>query len=131
MGMDRRAFLGSSSKVLSAGLLAAGMPAAVEAANQPQTAKRKYRLVATEEAFSIPEQADEFRRVAGLSYSNPDLDMWRGFLNPTAGAPPLLRRLLDFEGERIQIMVADVARRADVRCRYGDEHGDAGERPPG
>lgn len=104
MGMDRRAFLEGSSKLLSAGLLAAGVPADAEAANQPQTAKRKYRLIATEEAFAIPEQVEEFRRVAGLSYSNPDLDMWRGFLNPTAGAQPLLRRLLDLEGERIQIM---------------------------
>ncbi len=104
MSMDRRAFLAGSSTLMSASLLAAGVPAAAEAANQPQTAKRKYRLIATEEAFSIPEQVDEFRRVQGLSYVNPDLDMWRGFLNPTPGAPPFLRRLLDLEGERIQIM---------------------------
>jgi 5-carboxyvanillate decarboxylase len=106
MSMDRRAFLADSSKLLSASMLAAGIPAAAEAANQPQTAKRKYRLIATEEAFSIPEQADEFRRAQGLSYSidNPDLDMWRGFLNPQPGASPFLRRLLDLEGERIQIM---------------------------
>ncbi len=104
MSVDRRAFLAGSSRLLSASLLAAGIPAAAEAENQPQTAKRKYRLIATEEAFSIPEQADEFRKIAPIAYSNPDLDMWRSFVNAPPGASPLLRRLLDLEGERIQIM---------------------------
>ena len=104
MSVDRRAFLAGSSRVLSASLLAAGIPAAAENENQPQTAKRKYRLIATEEAFSIPEQADEFRKIAPIAYSNPDLDMWRSFVNAPPGASPLLRRLLDLEGERIQIM---------------------------
>jgi 5-carboxyvanillate decarboxylase len=104
MAFNRRRFLEGSSKLVSAGLLAAAMPAGAESANHPQATGRKYRLVATEEAFSIPEQTEEFRRVAGLAYSNPDLDMWRNFLNPTPNAPPLLRRLLDLEGERIQIM---------------------------
>lgn len=104
MSVDRRAFLAGSSKLLSASLLAAGIPAAAETENQPQTAKRKYRLIATEEAFSIPEQADEFRKIAPIAYSNPDLDMWRSFLNPQPAATPLLKFLLDLEGERIQIM---------------------------
>jgi len=50
---------------------------------------RKYRLIATEESFSIPEQADEFRRIAKIAYSNPDLDMWRSFFDPVPNAPPL------------------------------------------
>jgi 2,3-dihydroxybenzoate decarboxylase/5-carboxyvanillate decarboxylase len=104
MSVDRRAFLAGSSRLLSASLLAAGVPAAAEAENQPQTANRKYRLIATEEAFSIPEQADEFRKIAPIAYSNPDLDMWRSFVNAPPGSSPLLRRLLDLEGERIQIM---------------------------
>ncbi len=102
--MDRRAFLADSSRLLSASMLAAGIPAAAEAASEAQTAKRKYRLIATEEAFSIPEQADEFRKIAPIAYSNPDLNMWRSFVNAPPGASPLLRRLLDLEGERIQIM---------------------------
>jgi 5-carboxyvanillate decarboxylase len=99
--MNRRKFLGSSSALLSAGALST---ASAIAAGLPGKPTRKYRLIATEEAFSIPEQADEFRRIAGIAYSNPDLDMWRSFMNPTASAQPLLRRLLDLEGERIQIM---------------------------
>jgi predicted TIM-barrel fold metal-dependent hydrolase len=101
MGMNRREFLEDTSKVLSAALIAG---ASAAAAAQAPNAARKYRLIATEEAFTIPEQADEFRRVRALAYSNPDLDMWRAFLAPAPGAPPLLRRLLDLEVERIQIM---------------------------
>ena len=104
MGMDRRKFLEDSSKMVSAGLIAGAAVAAAEAATQATKSARKYRLIATEEAFSIPEQVDGFRHAAELSYSNPDLDMWRAFLKPASGAPPLLRRLLDLEGERIQIM---------------------------
>jgi 5-carboxyvanillate decarboxylase len=101
MDMNRRKFLESSSALLSAGALSA---ATAMASEEPAKPARKYRLIATEEAFAIPEQVDQFRKIAGIAYSNPDLDMWRGFLNPVAGAPPLLRRLLDLEGERIQIM---------------------------
>ena len=101
MGMNRREFLGASSALLSAGALDAAAAKASEPAARPA---KKYKLIATEEAFSIPGQADEFRRIAGIAYSNPDLDMWRGFLNPVPNAPPLLRRLLDLEGERLQIM---------------------------
>lgn len=103
MGMNRRDFLEDSTRVLSAGMMA-GAAVATNAVAQGLRPGRKYRLIATEEAFSISEQADGFRRVATLNYSNPDLDMWRGFFNPTPGAQPLLRRLLDLEGERIQIM---------------------------
>jgi 5-carboxyvanillate decarboxylase len=101
MKMNRREFLGSSSALLSAGAIGAAAAVASEPAAKPA---RKYRLIATEEAFSIPEQADEFRRIAKIAYANPDLDMWRGFFDPAPGAPPLLRRLLDLEGERLQIM---------------------------
>ena len=109
MSMNRREFLEGSSKVLSVGLLAGKPLTAAESAVQTPKSFPKYRLIATEEAFSIPEQTDEFRRVAGLSYSNPDLDMWRSFLNPAAGAPPLYRRLLDMEEERIQIPPGPIA----------------------
>ncbi len=101
MEMNRREFLGASSAFLSASAIGAKAASGSEPAARPA---KKYKLIATEEAFSIPEQRDEFRRIAGIAYSNPDLDMWRGFLNPAPNAPPLLRRLLDFEGERIQIM---------------------------
>lgn len=103
MAMNRREFLGASTAFLSAS--AVGAAAANAHASEPAARPaRKYKLIATEEAFSVPEQADEFRRIAGIAYSNPDLDMWRSFFNPAPNAPPLLRRLLDLEGERLQIM---------------------------
>lgn len=104
MSMNRRKFLEDSSKIISAGLVAGAAGTAAGSAAQAPKSGRKYRLIATEEAFSISEQVEGFRHAAELSYSNPDLDMWRSFLAPAAGAPPLLRRLLDLEGERIQIM---------------------------
>lgn len=113
MRIGRREFLEGSSKLVSAGVLAAGAGAAAgssgsavaeSATGDGQTSKRKYRLIATEEAFAIPEQVDEFRKIASIAYTNPDLDMWRNFLKPVPNAPPLVRRLLDLEGERIQIM---------------------------
>jgi 5-carboxyvanillate decarboxylase len=104
MKMNRREFLEDSSKMVLAGLMAGGMVGAGKTAAQTKGGKRKYRLIATEEAFTIPEQADAFRRVATGAYSNPDLDMWRGFLVSDSNAPPLLRRLHDLEGERIEIM---------------------------
>ena len=103
MAMNRREFLGASSAFISASAI--GAAAANASASEPAARPaRKYKLIATEEAFSIPEQRDEFRRIAGIAYSNPDLDMWRSFLKPAVNAPPLLRRLLDLESERLQIM---------------------------
>jgi 5-carboxyvanillate decarboxylase len=104
MKMNRRKFLENSSKSVSASMIAGSTLAAGKAAIQAGAGNRKYRLIATEEAFTIPEQADEFRRVAALAYSNPDLDMWRSFLVPDSDAPPLLRRLHDLENERIEVM---------------------------
>jgi 5-carboxyvanillate decarboxylase len=104
MSMNRRDFMKDTLMMLSAGLIAGRAANAAEGAIQAVKSGRRYRLIATEEAFTTPGQADEFRRVAALSYSNPDLDMWRGFLVPEQDAPPLLRRLHDLDGERIQIM---------------------------
>jgi 2,3-dihydroxybenzoate decarboxylase/5-carboxyvanillate decarboxylase len=100
--MNRREFLEGSSAILAASALTASSSA--EALAPTPKPNRKYRLIATEEAFSIPEQADEFRKFERIAYFNPDLEMWRGFLRPAANASPLLRRLLDLEGERIEIM---------------------------
>ena len=93
--MNRRKFLESSSMMLSAGALGA-------AAGAPQSSKpgKKYRLIATEEAFASPEQLESFRHEAASMWHDPDVNMWRTFLaNET-----LLRRLLDFEKERLGIM---------------------------
>jgi 5-carboxyvanillate decarboxylase len=94
MKMDRRKFLGSSSMLLSAGALGAANAAGA------RMAPHKYRLVATEEAFSTPEQVDSFRRMGATEWNDPDVVMWRSFLHNDL----LLRRLLDFEHERLTIM---------------------------
>jgi 5-carboxyvanillate decarboxylase len=99
MGLTRRRFVHSCSA-----LVTAAAAASVETPSAQVAPARKYRLVATEEAFAIPEQIEAIRRVTRLLNSNADLEMWRGFLSPPAGAPPLLRRLLDLDGERIEIM---------------------------
>src|ERR1019366_8278220 len=96
MKVNRRKFLESSSMLLSAGALGA---ATGYAAPAPKPGK-KYRLIATEEAFASPEQVESFRREAATQWHDPDVNMWRGFLaNET-----ILRRLLDFEKERLGIM---------------------------
>jgi len=96
MKVNRRKFLESSSMLLSAGALGA---ATGYAAPAPKPGK-KYRLIATEEAFASPEQVESFRRGAATQWHDPDVNMWRGFLaNET-----ILRRLLDFEKERLGIM---------------------------
>ena len=102
MRMNRRDFLEGSSKVLSASLLAggaAGVAAVGAAADVPKPGK-KYRLIATEEAFATPEQAKFFRGAAASEWHDPDVNMWRSFLTNE----PLLRRLLDLEQERLGIM---------------------------
>ena len=96
MKMIRRRFLENSSVLLSASALAA----APGAAGQPQKPSRKYRLVATEEAFATQEQADFFRNAKDSVWNDPDVDLWRHFL----GSEVLMRRLLDVDQERISIM---------------------------
>lgn len=95
MKINRRKFLENSSMLLSAGALGA----AAGAAAPPKPAKN-YRLIATEEAFASPEQANFFRSVAATEWHDPDVNMWRGFLDNE----PLLSRLLDLEKERLAIM---------------------------
>lgn len=59
------------------------------------------RRIATEEAFSVPEQMDAMRKVvAAASEYHPDLYLW----NITLGGGVIHDRLLDLDGERIDIM---------------------------
>ena len=96
MIINRRKFLESSSLLLSASAL----DAAAGAAEQPQKPSRKYRLVATEEAFATPEQVDFFRKAKDTMWNDPDVDLWRVFFS----TPVIMRRLLDVDHERISIM---------------------------
>ena len=97
--IDRREFIASSSLALSAAAL--GTVTAVTAdAEQPAQPKRKYRLIATEEAFASPEQVEYFRKAENSAWTDPDIELWRHFLNN----PTILRRLQDLEQERLSIM---------------------------
>jgi 5-carboxyvanillate decarboxylase len=97
MTMDRRKFLESSSVLLSAAALGAAAAPAADAAPAPG---RKYRLVATEEAFSIPEQVEVFQQCRKTMWHDPDVEQWAIFLGQAA----LMGRLLDVDHERLSIM---------------------------
>jgi len=62
---------------------------------------KRFRKIATEEAFSIPEQMDAMRELVKKSDAyDPDLFLW----NFMARGGQLTDRLLDLEGERLKIM---------------------------
>jgi 5-carboxyvanillate decarboxylase len=67
--------------------------------------KRSVRLFATEEAWAFAGQVERLRKLADHPGDDPDLVMWARFLN--ASNQTLLRRLLDIDGERLQIMDAN------------------------
>ncbi len=95
--VNRRTFLENASLLLPAGALGA---ASARVAEQPQKPSRKYRLVATEEAFATPEQVEFFRKAKETTWNDPDVELWRYFLETEI----LMRRLLDVDHERISIM---------------------------
>jgi 5-carboxyvanillate decarboxylase len=66
-------------------------------------AKRKhYRRIATEEAFSIPEQMDAQRElVAAATDYDPDLFLWKIQTDPSG---PVYHKLLDLFDQRLQTM---------------------------
>lgn len=88
---------------LTAGTLANATESRAAEAASPgaaEMAPHKYRLIATEEAFATPEQVESFRHMAATEWNDPDVVMWRAFLNNK----PLLDKLLDLEHERLSIM---------------------------
>ena len=101
MSIRRRAFLGGSS----AAFTAAAVPSlAAPGAKLP----KRLRKIATEEAFTTPELAQAWREIARSSPSkNLDLPFIKSiFDDPKPGSirDDFRRRLLDLEGERLQIM---------------------------
>jgi predicted TIM-barrel fold metal-dependent hydrolase len=66
----------------------------------------KYRRIATEEAWQIPEILQEMRALAAGPMQDPDLVLWRILLGDTAPSRETVRRLLDVEGGRMQEMDA-------------------------
>jgi 5-carboxyvanillate decarboxylase len=98
MTVDRRTFLGASSALLAGA--AAAVQSEASASDKPTKGKRKeFRRIATEEAFSIPEQLEAMSWLARSNWSSLDLELWRG---RTADSP--MTKRLDLEGERLKIM---------------------------
>jgi 5-carboxyvanillate decarboxylase len=68
---------------------------------------KKIRRIATEEAFSIPEVADELRKVARAPGHTLDLNLVKGIYDPQPGSNQMrnLRDpLCDLEDERLRVM---------------------------
>ena len=67
--------------------------------------RREVRRIATEEAFSTPEQMDAMREIlANTTDYHPDLFLWKTQTDPNG---PVNKPLLDLEGERLRIMDRD------------------------
>lgn len=96
---NRRSFLAGTS----AAMAAAALGGASNAGAATKTFKAT-RLIATEEAFAIPEQVEAMRKAASGLWRDTDLDMWRVFLGDRPYSNNLLRQLLDIDAGRIQVM---------------------------
>jgi 2,3-dihydroxybenzoate decarboxylase/5-carboxyvanillate decarboxylase len=74
-----------------------------------QTGSRKFRRIATEEAFSIPEVANALREVARAPGSTLDLMLVKSIYDAEAGNPrgQLRSQLIDLEEQRLRDMDAN------------------------
>jgi 5-carboxyvanillate decarboxylase len=111
MDMSRRDFVGGT--LLGMGALAAfsgvealATPSSGEASKTEAGQKGKsYRRIATEEAFSIPEQLEALRGYCSSNWDNLDFVWMKGFLtNPKM---PTYNNLIDVDGKRLRIMDED------------------------
>jgi predicted TIM-barrel fold metal-dependent hydrolase len=74
-------------------------------AKKAPSKKKSFRRIATEEAFSVPEQMEAMREVlAKTTEYHPDLFLWKTQTDPNG---PVNKPLLDLEGERLRIMDRD------------------------
>ena len=71
-------------------------------AGKPKPKRKHYRRIATEEAFSIPEQMDAQRElVAAAQEYDPDLFLWKIQTDPSG---PVYHKLLDLFDQRLRYM---------------------------
>lgn len=102
MDVDRRDVLGGLAAVAAVGLAAT---TSGEARAQAGRRARNTRLIATEEACSIPEVADKLGEVARSGSSNLDMKLVNTIYNAPAGAPNAwLGQLLDLGAGRLRVM---------------------------
>lgn len=108
MDTDRRTVLGAGAALAVAA--ATGARGAQPAA---RAAPRNYRRIATEEAWAIPEQREAIAAIARSTWNNLDVRNLRGGSSGAAGGPmgatlsALGRRMLDVDGERLELMDRD------------------------
>lgn len=80
-------------------------PKGQSAQAKSKTKKKDFRRIATEEAFSVPEQMEAMKEVlAGQTGYDPDLFLWKTQTDPNG---PFNKPLLDLEGLRMKIMDRD------------------------
>ena len=65
---------------------------------------QKYRRIATEETFAVPEQIAEIRRLADSGAADLDLVLWRSIVGDTPYGRRMLPDLLDLDEQRIRVM---------------------------
>ena len=109
--IDRRSFVGAaaaSTVAATTGML--GVVGAAEGAEtRGKKPGKKFRRIATEEAFNIPEIAEAYAVFGRSTWDSLD-NVLNNILysNPTGPImPDIHRRLLDFDNERLQIMDRD------------------------
>ncbi len=108
MDTDRRTVLGAG-----AALAVAAATGARGAQPVARAAPRNYRRIATEEAWAIPEQREAIAAIARSTWNNLDVRNLRGGSSGAAGGPmgatlsALGRRMLDVDGERLELMDRD------------------------
>jgi len=80
-------------------------PKGKASAEKGKAKKKDFRRIATEEAFSTPEQMDAMREIlAKQTEYHPDLFLWKIQTDPNG---PVNKNLLDLEGQRLKIMDRD------------------------
>lgn len=102
MKIDRRGVLSGLAAVTTTGIAAGASSREQE---QPRSAGRASRKIATEEACSIPEVAAQLRQVARTTWDSLDMRLVRAIYDAPPESPhPWLAQLLDIGDERLRVM---------------------------
>jgi 5-carboxyvanillate decarboxylase len=108
MTIDRREVLGALSAVAATGAIGAMANSAAGVETKPKKSGSKLRLVATEEACSVPEVAQALRQVAHSTWTNLDMLLVNSIYNaPDPAHAPFLPQLLDIDAGRLADMDAN------------------------
>jgi len=105
MTIDRREMLGALSAVAAAGAMSGIADSALGAETKSKKSGSRLRLVATEEACSVPEVAEALRQLAHSTWNNLDMLLVNAIYNAADPArAPFLAQLLDIDAGRLAVM---------------------------